>query len=264
MNRWACVTGASSGIGEQMVWELAKRGYHCLITARRLDRLEQLKDDVQKQTGVTVKVVWADLSQDESIKIITDAIASLPTKLSILVNNAGFGAYGPFIEGDIEQYTTMITVNITRLTQLTHHVVHHMTKPGTIIQVASLAGFLPGPTMAVYYATKAYVVSLAVALNQEFKKENITVSAFCPGPVATEFGLVAQAQNLQVFKRIKAQSSQSAAKMAIDQALKGKVIVLSSFAHRFILPLIQVIPLPALARITDKIQRKKALIKEVS
>ena len=213
----ALVTGASSGIGRDMARYLSKLGYDLVIVARRENLLEELKNDLK--TNVEIEVL------DISIKENCYTLFERHKDIDLLVNNAGFGVFGEFTETDLEQELSLIDTNIKSLHILTKLYAREMREKnsGKILNVASIAGFMTGPLMAAYYASKNYVVSLSSAINKELKKANskVRISVLCPGPVATNFNNVAG-----VKFAIKSLSSDYVAKYAINKTLKGKEIII--------------------------------------
>ena len=213
----ALITGASSGIGRDMARYLSKMGYDLVIVARRCDLLEELKQDLKTD----VKIECMDLSSKENC----EELFAANQEIDLLVNNAGFGDFGKFEETDLEKELTMIDTNIKSLHILTKLYVTQMKQKnhGRILNVASIAGFMSGPMMATYYATKNYVVSLSKAINKELQKENsnVSVSVLCPGPVNTNFDKVAN-----VKFSLKGLSSEYVAKYAIDQTLQGRKVII--------------------------------------
>jgi short-subunit dehydrogenase len=188
MKNVALITGASAGLGVDFARQLARRGHRLVLVARRKDRLEALA----KELG-NARAVAADLSKkDAAAKLMADLAANGET-VDLLVNNAGFGLIGRFAELDAKRLRQMIDLNCGALTDLCRAVAPDMIarKSGAILNVASTAAFQPGPKMAVYFATKAFVLSLSEALHEELKPHGIKVSCLCPGPTRTEFGDVA-------------------------------------------------------------------------
>ena len=188
MNKVALVTGASAGLGLEFARQLSKRGYALVLAARRKERLEELAAQLGNARAVAI-----DLSKkDASAKLIAD-VESHGEVVDLLVNNAGFGLIGRFAELDAKRERQMIDLNVGTLTDLCRAVAPGMIerKSGGIINVASTAAFQPGPKMAVYFATKAFVLSLSEALHEELKPHGIKVTCLCPGPTRTEFGDVA-------------------------------------------------------------------------
>ena len=213
----ALITGASSGIGRDMARYLAKLGYDLIIVARRKDLLEQLKNDLE----TNVKIECMDLADSENcFKLFEEN-----KEIDILINNAGFGDFGAFDETDLNKELSMIDTNIKAMHILSKLYLAEMKKKncGNILNVASIAGFMAGPLMATYYATKNYVVSLSKAINKELKKagSSVTVSVLCPGPVNTNFDNVAN-----VHFSLKGLSSEYVARYAIDQMLKNKKVII--------------------------------------
>ncbi len=213
----ALITGASSGIGRDMARYLAELGYDLIIVARRKDLLEQLKKDLKTE----VKIVCMDISNLENCRQLFEE----NKEIDILINNAGFGDFGKFDETDLQKELSMIDTNIKSLHTLTKLYLPEMKKKNTghILNVASIAGFMAGPLMATYYATKNYVVSLSKAIQKELKKDksSVNVSVLCPGPVNTNFDDVANVK----FK-LKSLSSEYVARYAIDKMLKNKTVII--------------------------------------
>jgi len=185
----ALVTGASGGIGRELALRFAAGGHDLVVTARRADALETLAAEVRAGHGVEVHVVPADLGRPVAAHALADAVAAQSLTIDVLVNNAGFGQYGPFADSDADRLTAMLLVNVVALTELTRRLLPGMIerKRGRVLNVASTAAFQPGPLMAGYYATKAYVLSLSEALSYEVRGTGVTVSCLCPGPTHTDF-----------------------------------------------------------------------------
>lgn len=190
----ALVTGASAGLGAEFARQLAPHVHSLILVARRLDRLESLRDDLQSQyRQLTVHIYGADLASEEQRLALAGWLKEQDLKVDFLVNNAGLGDQGPFETSEWSRVKAMLDVNIGALTHFSHLLVPSMTLNGraAILNVSSVAGFFPLPNMAVYSATKAYVTSLSEALALELRPKGITVTALCPGPVPTEFFHVA-------------------------------------------------------------------------
>ena len=184
----AVVTGASAGLGVEFARQLSKRGHRLVLAARRKDRLEELARELGNARAVSV-----DLSEEGAGDRLVADVAAAGEQIDVLINNAGYGLIGPFAQLDAARQRQMIELNVTSLTDLCRAVAPGMIerKSGAILNVASTAAFQPGPKMAVYFATKAYVLSLSEALHEELKPHGITVTCLCPGPTKTEFGDVA-------------------------------------------------------------------------
>lgn len=216
----ALITGASSGIGRDMARYLSQLGYDLIIVARNKEALEELKMELK----TNVEVIAMDLSESENCyKLYEQA-----NDIDILINNAGFGEFGNFVDTNLDKEISMIQTNIIALQILTKLYLKDMVKKdkGNIMNVASIAGFMPGPLMATYYASKNYVVSLTRAIKKELKKKksNVKLSLLCPGPINTNFNNVANVK----FKA-KGLSSEYVAKYAIDKMLNNKFMIIPGF-----------------------------------
>jgi short-subunit dehydrogenase len=186
--RVALITGASAGIGYELAKIFAGNGHRVALVARRLDRLEALSDEIVRAGGKQPLIVACDLQLDEAGDVIAAALRSADVEAEYLVNNAGFGLMGEWLQLGRTEQLAMIDVNVRALTDLSLRFADQLARHrGGILNVASLAGFLPGPRMAVYYATKAYVLSFSEALFCELAPRGVRVTALCPGPVPTEF-----------------------------------------------------------------------------
>ena len=199
----ALITGASAGLGEGFARALAAEGTTLILTARRVDRLESLATELRAAHGVTVHVFAADLADPDGPTTLIAAIAAAALPVDVLINNAGFGARGDFADLDSALQLGMIDLNCRALMELCHAVLPGMIerRSGGILNVASTASFQPGPWMAVYYATKAFVLSFSEALHDEVRGQGVHVAALCPGPTRTEFAEVADMGDSELFKR---------------------------------------------------------------
>jgi short-subunit dehydrogenase len=190
----ALITGASAGLGEEFARQLAPYAKKLVLVARRVDRLEVLKSDLESlHPHLSVYIYGADLGIEEQRVALSDWLPTQGIRVNFLVNNAGLGDHGLFESSEWSRVKPILDVNITALTHLTHLLLPAMleTGRGAILNVSSVASFFPLPNMAVYSATKAYVTSLSEALAMELRPRGITVTALCPGPVPTEFSQVA-------------------------------------------------------------------------
>lgn len=227
----ALITGASSGIGKDISKEFAKKGYDLILVARDIDKLNETKDEILKDNNISIEVKDVDLSIEKECIELCDYVIEKYKNIDILVNNAGFGLCGDFVETDLNKEISMINTNITAVHILTKMFLKNMVddNKGYIMNVASIAGFMPGPLMATYYSTKAYVVRLTESIRMELfmKHSKVKISALCPGPVKTNFDEVAG-----VKFSIKGQSSKYVAKYAVNKMLKGKMLIFPSFGVR--------------------------------
>ncbi|MBR3324829.1 MAG: SDR family oxidoreductase [Clostridia bacterium] len=224
----ALITGASSGIGRDLARQLAKKNYDLIIVARSEDKLNELKNEISNSYNVMVDVVVADLSDEKKCIKLHNSIFKNYGTIDILINNAGFGDCGNFTDTHLDKELLMIKTNITAYHILTKLFLKDMVKEdrGYILNVASIAGFMPGPLMATYYSTKAYVVRLTQSIRTELgkQKSKVKVAVLCPGPVDTNFNNVAD-----VKFSIKGQSSEYVAKYTVKKINKKRTIIFSSF-----------------------------------
>lgn len=185
----ALITGASSGIGLELARICAAHGNNVVLVARSAAKLQALADELAAQHKITARALPADLTDPSAPQAIFDQLAADSISIDILINNAGFGDYGPFAESERAKIMEMVQVNMAALTELTHLFLPGMVqrKYGRIMNLASTAAFQPGPLMAVYYATKAYVLSFSDAIGEEVRGTGVTVTTLCPGPTRTGF-----------------------------------------------------------------------------
>lgn len=189
MSKYALITGASRGIGREIAIQLAQKGYHLLLTARSATELTELADFTKKSYGINVACFAADLSEDEAPAKITAWCANQTSSLSVLINNAGYGLWGPFENISIKDQLSMIRVNINAVIELTHHLLPQLRQQDKayILNVSSTAAYQAMPTLSIYAASKSFVLSYSRALKYELKDTHISVSCLCPGPTATGF-----------------------------------------------------------------------------
>ncbi|MFE1245699.1 SDR family NAD(P)-dependent oxidoreductase [Fictibacillus sp. NPDC058756] len=258
MNKTVLITGASSGIGLEFASLFAKDGYQLVLNARNESRLQEIANELKSKYGVTVTVAAKDLSIPESADELSSELASAGIEVDVLINNAGFAAYGPFNETFWKEEKDMIQVNIMALTALTKQLLPGMIKrnSGKILNVASTAAFQPGPLMAVYYATKAYVLSFSEAVNYELRNTNVSVTALCPGATATNFEKRANLESSRLF--------QSGAMDARDVALEGykalkekKSLEIPGFKNKALAYLVRFLPRKSVLEIVHYVQDKK-------
>ena len=247
----ALVTGASSGIGRDIARELAKRNINLIIVSRDEEKLNEVKNSIK---NVEIEVIAKDLSKAENCIELYEQVKD--KQIDILINNAGFGVFGEFTESSLEKEINMINTNVIAMHILTKLFIQEMKNKnkGYILNVASIAGFMPGPLMASYYSTKAYVVRLTQALKEELNKEKskVKLSVLCPGPVATNFNNVAN-----VKFSAKPLSSEYVAKYTVEKLLKGKFYIIPGASIKAVRVLSKITPDRILAKIAYKIQKKK-------
>lgn len=247
----ALITGASSGIGKDMAIILAEKGYDLILVARRIDRLNQLKESI---TNVDVQVIQADLSKEESCIELYNLVN--PKEIDFLINNAGFGLCGEFLTADLDAELEMIKTNITAVHILTKLFLKDFVErnSGIILNVASSAAYMAGPYMSTYYATKNYVRRLTQAIYQELKEKNskVKISCLCPGPVDTEFNKVANANFA-----IPGLKSIDVARYAIEKSEKGKLSIVPGALMKIGTFLLSFTPEKLMLKVSANIQKKK-------
>ncbi len=246
----ALITGASSGIGYQMARYLDELGYDLILVAKDQQRLEKVKKDFKGKT----KIIALDLTNEESCYELYKAVTD--ERIDILINDAGFGLFGDFSYTDLNRELEMIDVNIKAVHILTKLFLKDMIRRdrGYILNVSSLAAFQAGPLMATYYATKAYILRITMAIYEELRrtKSHVSISALCPGPVDTRFNEVAK-----VKFAIKGMSSKYVARYAINKMFKRQLIIIPGLTMKLTYYLSKLIPKTLLLRITYNIQRRK-------
>jgi len=237
------ITGASSGIGAALAREFARNGHALALVARREDRLHALADEIAAAGGDKPLVIVADLQRADAVQTIGDALAAHGVEPQFIVNNAGFGLIGTSASLDRNEQLAMIDLNIRALTSLSLAFVDSLARNrGGILNVGSVAGFLPGPGMAVYYATKAYVLSFSEALHDELKRRGIRMSVLCPGPVPTEFGVRAGAKGGSLAPDFLVVSAERVAKAGYRGLMRGERTIIPGLPNKLIVLLIQLIP----------------------
>ncbi len=230
--RRALVTGASTGIGKAFAELLAKRGCHLVVVARDQHRLDELAARLRASTGVEVEVLQADLIDALQLRQVEARLADAPV-IDLLVNNAGFATSGRFAELDIDREEQEIGLNVVALARLTRAALPGMLQQqsGNIINVSSIAGFLPGPTLATYSATKAYVTSFSEALHEELSGTGVRVQALCPGYTRTEFQERAGV-NADGVPRFAWMTPEAVARISLDGLRKGSAVVVPGRVNR--------------------------------
>lgn len=247
----ALITGASSGIGRDMARVLAAQGYDLLLVARRKDRLEELKNEL----NVNVKIIAMDLSIEENVYKLYEKCQKYD--IDMLINNAGFGLFGEFLETDLDTELKMIDLNVRAYHILTKLFLKDFVKKnkGYILNVCSSAGFMAGPRLSTYYATKNYVTKLTMAINEELRvrKSKVVISALCPGPVASEFNKVAHGTFC-----IREADSKKVAEYAIKKLLQGKMLIVPTLLMKVTLFLNRFAPYRLSLKIAYNIQKRKS------
>ncbi len=256
----ALVTGASSGIGRELAEVLAGEGHDVVLVARRRDRLEELARDLAARHGVSSRAIAKDLEDPASPAEIFEELETEKIGVDILVNDAGLGLYGQFWEIDLARQLAMIGVNLVALTNLTGLFLPGMVsrRRGRIVNVSSTAAFQPGPYMAVYYATKAYVLSFSEALAEELAGTGVTVTALCPGPVLTEFQKAAGIEDTWLFRGPLVMDARSSARTGWAGAKRGKRVVIPGLGNKLLKELVRFSPRRLVTAAARRIQKKRS------
>lgn len=257
MSKTALITGASNGIGKELAYHFAKDGVNLVLVARSEDKLQELKKELMGKWDIQVEVMSRDLSKMEEVQSLDKELKEKQIKIQYLINNAGYGLFGNFTETNMDEELNMIDLNIKSLTLLTKLLVKDMVKngEGRILNVASTAAFQPGPLMAVYYATKAYVLSFTEALENELQGTGVYVSALCPGPTETGFGDRANLSSSKLFKG-KLMSVTEVAEAAYAGLTSGKSLIIPGFQNRMLTVLVRILPRKTITSIVRNVQEK--------
>jgi len=258
MVEYALITGASSGIGLEMARIAASNNMNLILLARNSEKLMQLRIELEEHYPIKVLAVGCDLTKPDTVEKIASLLNGRGIVPDILINNAGFGMYGPFDKIGTETEANMIQLNITSLTELTKFIYRQMRGrgKGRIMNVSSIAGFMPGPWMAAYHATKAYVLSFSEALAVEAKGSGVTVMALCPGPTKTNFENRASAgAGIKIFQKSKNQpTAKQVAEYGWKSMMKGKTVAVHGRIFRWLLFLIRFLPRKLVVNMTGKMQ----------
>ena len=252
------ITGASAGIGAALARVFARNSHALALVARRQDRLHALADEIAAAGGVRPLVVVADLQQRDAARLIGDALAAQGAEPQFMVNNAGFGLVGTAAALDRDEQLTMIDLNMRALTELSLAFVDSLARHrGGILNVGSVAGFLPGPGMAVYYATKAYVLSFSEALHSELKARGVRVSVLCPGPVPTEFAARAGVKGRSLAPRFLSQSAEAVAEAGYRGLMQGRRTIVPGPLNKLLVLLIRLFPRRLVMAVVDRRQSRR-------
>lgn len=248
------ITGASSGIGLELARCFAADGSRLVLTARNTEALQTLAEELRRTHNVEASVLTADLSRPETPEYIFRELQGRGITVDVLVNNAGFAAWGTFAGLPLQRQLEMLQVNITALIQLTGLFLPGMVqrRRGGILNVASVAGFLPGPGMAVYYATKACVLSFTEALAVELAGTHVTVTALCPGPTATNLGKIANTGKVRMI-RMARMTAESVAQLGHRAFRKKRVVAVTGLQNRLVALLPRCLPRFLVRKLAGKV-----------
>jgi uncharacterized protein len=251
----ALITGASAGIGRELTKLFARDGYNLVLVARNGPPLADFADELQRQFNLVAKPFPLDLTATASPQFLFDQLARESIAVDVLVNNAGYGTLGPFAQISVEESLGQIQLNIAALTHLTKLFLAPMLerKSGKILNVASTAGFQPGPMMAVYYATKAYVISFSEALANELRGSGVTVTCLCPGATDTGFQKRSGTENTILFRWLRPMDSKTVARDGYRALMRGKPLVISGFKNWLLAESLRISPRRLVTAISGKI-----------
>jgi len=257
MAETALITGASSGIGYELAKLFAQDHSSLVLVARNKSALDQLAAELSAKQGITVTVIVKDLAQHSSCEEILWELREKRIHIDVLVNNAGLGFHRPFLETDLSGIQEMMQVNMVALTHLTRELLPPMIekRKGIICNVASTAAFQPGPLMAVYYATKAYVLWLSEAIANELEGTGVSVTAICPGPTTTEFQKRAGMQRSKLLDRV--MDAASVAEIGYKGMRKGKTIVITGMRNKLLAQSVRLGPRKVVTQIVRKLQENR-------
>jgi len=234
MNKTALITGASAGIGLEFAKIFANEKYDLVITARNENKLNELANEIKNKHNVNVRVIAKDLSKQNAGEEIFNELKNESIVTDVLINNAGFGVFDNYWNVELKEEKNMLQVNIMALAELTNLFAKDMANRGSgnILNVASTAAFQPGPTMAGYYASKAFVLSYSQAVDFELRKKGVQVSTLCPGPTITEFQIRANMEDLNLFKKGFTMSAEEVAQIGYDGLMRGKPVIIAGAMNK--------------------------------
>ncbi len=262
MAKTALVTGASAGLGKELAHLFAADKHDLVLVARRRDRLEQLASELQASHGSKVWILPEDLADPGATDRIAAELAMREIDVEFLVNNAGLGTAGPFAELDLARELEVVQVNVAAVVRLTRRLLPAMIarKSGRILNMGSTAGFQPGPFMAVYYASKAFMNSFSEALSFELRGSGVTVTVCCPGATATEFASVAGIEKSRLF-RMGAMSAADVAGQAYRAMMRGATMSIPGARNKVLLQALRISPRAAVRSVTAALNRSVAAAK---
>lgn len=253
---YTLITGASGGIGQELAIIAAREGHNLVLVARNKEKLIKLARELTKRHDIYAEVIACDLSETPGPKKVCDVLGKKHLTIDTLINNAGFGDYGEFLHSDLSTQLNMIDLNIRSLTELTHRLLPGMVERGSgrIMNVGSVASFLPGPLMSVYFASKAYVLSFSEALVEELKGSGVTVTCLCPGSTSTGFGDNANVSETHSTKTTNVTAA-DVAEYGWDEMMRGSPVAIHRFNNRAAVWLTRFFPRAVVRRLVHWIQR---------
>lgn len=257
MRKVALITGASGGFGYEFSKIFASEGYHLVLVARSEGKLYVMKEKLEKAYGIDVHVCAQDLAKPDAAMRVWEFVQEKKLVVDVLINNAGFGDFGKFADSDWNKLYDMQQVNITALTQMTHLFLKPMIerKQGKILNLASIAAFMPGPMMSVYYASKAYVLSFTEALSVELKGSGVSVTALCPGPTNTGFARNAELGKSRLFKAFEKTGARSVAEYGYEALMTKQVVAVPSKKNKATALAVRLLPRKLVRKVVYFVQK---------
>lgn len=254
----ALITGASGGIGYEIAKLFASDGFNLVLVARNEQKLMQIAEDFEAKYGIAVKIIAKDLSIPTAPQEIFTEVQAAAIKINCLVNNAGFATYGFFAEVDLKQELELLQVNVVTLTHLTKLFMREMLKQkdGKILNIASTAAFQPGPLMAVYYASKAYVLSFSEAIANEVSGSGVSVTALCPGPTASDFQKRADMEQSKLIKGQKIMDAQTVAIAGYQGLMNNQAVVVPGLKNQLLALSVRFTPRNLVTQLVRNMQSK--------
>jgi hypothetical protein len=259
MNKTALITGASNGIGYELAKVHASKGDNLVLVARNKSKLDELKSELEDKYKISALTIEKDLSIQGAAKEVYEELKDKSIKIDYLVNNAGFGDFGLFAESDWNKQEKMINLNILALAHFTRLFLPGMIsrRSGKILNLASTASFQPGPTMSVYFATKAFVLSFSEAVNNEVKEFGITVTALCPGATLSGFQSAAAMEGSKLLDRKNIPSSREVAEYGYRAMMQGRAVAIHGFRNTLLANSVRFAPRSLVVKMARKVQEKK-------
>jgi uncharacterized protein len=257
-NKTALITGASSGIGYELTQLFARDGYNLVLVARSGQKLIELANHLKEKFLISIKIIEKDLSKSSAPDEVFNELQQENIPIHILVNNAGFGAYGPFSEVALNTELEMMQLNMVTPTHLTKLFLDEMIqrRDGKILNIASTAAFQPGPLMAVYYASKAYILSFSEALANELQGSKVSVTVLCPGPTASNFQQRADLGKSKLLKNQALMDSKTVAELGYQGLADGKALVISGFKNQLLAFVVRFFPRQVITQTVRNMQEK--------
>lgn len=255
----ALITGGSGGIGLELARQFAAHGHDLVLTARNRDTLEAVAGTIEGKHGVKVTVIADDLTDPDAPQRLFDAVAAENIDIHFLVNNAGFGLGGEFVDTDVRRELEMVQVNIVALIQLAKMYLPAMIKrrSGHILNLASTAAFQPGPLMSVYYASKAFVLSFSEALDEELRNSGVSVTCLCPGATATNFAETAGVGNSKLFTAIGGTTAEQVAEYGYEAMIRGERVAVVGTRNKIMVQAERFAPRKLVTMLSRKAQENR-------